>query len=82
MCVPSPWQPWPAATGPWGSPFLHEPRRGYAVSYVKAAVNLLGRLGAEGAGPVRPPLTDLPPEHREKLRATLEAVLARFPGSS
>ena len=54
-------------------------RRGYAVSYVKAAVNLLGLLGPDGAGPVRPPLTDLEPDHREKLRSVLDEVLSRFP---
>lgn len=53
--------------------------KGYAVSYVKAAVNLLGSLGPEGAGPVRPPLVDLPPDHLEQLRMVLDAVLTRYP---
>ncbi|MFN3648692.1 MAG: 5-dehydro-4-deoxyglucarate dehydratase [Armatimonadota bacterium] len=54
--------------------------KGYAVSYVKAAVNLLGSLGPEGAGPVRPPLVDLPPDHLAQLRQVLEAIRSRFPG--
>ncbi len=54
-------------------------RKGYAVAYVKAAVNLLGRLGPEGAGPVRPPLVDLPEEHRAQLRQVLDDMFARYP---
>lgn len=54
-------------------------RKGYAVAYVKAAVNLLGRLGPEGAGPVRPPLVDLTEEHRARLRQVLENLFARYP---
>lgn len=56
--------------------------RGYAVSYVKAAVNLLGLLGEEGAGPVRPPLVDLTPAHREQLRQALDGLFTRFPSPS
>lgn len=54
-------------------------RRGYAVSYVKAAVDLLGVLGPDGPGPVRPPLTDLTPEHRELLRAVLDDLFRHYP---
>lgn len=53
--------------------------KGYAVSYVKAAVNLLGSLGPEGAGPVRPPLVDLPPAHRAQLQQVLEEILRLYP---
>jgi 5-dehydro-4-deoxyglucarate dehydratase len=54
-------------------------RKGYAVSYVKAAVNLMGSLGPEGAGPVRPPLVDLPEEHRSQLKQVLDELFRRFP---
>jgi len=54
-------------------------RKGYAVAYVKAAVNLLGLLGPEGAGPVRPPLVDLDAEHRAALKRVLDGVLERYP---
>jgi 5-dehydro-4-deoxyglucarate dehydratase len=54
-------------------------RKGYAVSYVKAAVNLLGSLGPEGAGPVRPPLVDLDAEHRAQLQKVLQDVFERYP---
>lgn len=53
---------------------IRDLRRGYAVSYVKAAVNLLGLLGPEGAGPVRPPLIDLEQEHREPLKRLLSEL--------
>ncbi len=53
-------------------------RKGYAVSYVKAAVNLLGKLGPEGAGPVRPPLIDLEPEHRASLQQILANIETRY----
>jgi len=58
---------------------LRDLRKGYAVAYVKAAVNLLGLLGPEGAGPVRPPLVDLPEEHRAQLRAILDETLRLYP---
>ncbi len=54
-------------------------RKGYAVAYVKAAVNLTGLLGPEGAGPVRPPLIDLPPDHLELLRRVLDEAFREFP---
>jgi 5-dehydro-4-deoxyglucarate dehydratase len=54
-------------------------RKGYAVSYVKAAVNLVGLLGPEGAGPVRAPLIDLPEEHLAMLREVLATVAERYP---
>jgi 5-dehydro-4-deoxyglucarate dehydratase len=53
--------------------------KGYAVTYVKSAVNLLGLLGPNGAGPVRPPLTELTPAHREELQAVLSHLFERFP---
>lgn len=53
--------------------------KGYAVSYVKAAVNLLGSLGPEGAGPVRPPLVDLPEAHRAQLKQVLDDILRLYP---
>jgi 5-dehydro-4-deoxyglucarate dehydratase len=53
-------------------------RKGYAVSYVKAAVNILGMLGPEGAGPVRPPLVDLDVEHRAALEQVLREIGRRF----
>jgi 5-dehydro-4-deoxyglucarate dehydratase len=56
-------------------------RKGYAVAYVKAAVNLLGSLGPEGAGPVRPPLVDLPAEHRAMLESVLRDIRQRYPDS-
>lgn len=55
-------------------------RKGYAVSYVKAAVNLLGKLGPEGAGPVRPPLIDLEPDHRVALQKILADIQVRYGG--
>jgi 5-dehydro-4-deoxyglucarate dehydratase len=58
---------------------IRDLRKGYAVAYVKAAVNLLGGLGPEGAGPVRPPLVDLTPEHREQLRGVLAEALRLYP---
>jgi 5-dehydro-4-deoxyglucarate dehydratase len=53
---------------------IRDLRRGYAVAYVKAAVNQLGLLGPEGAGPVRPPLVDLEPQHHAALAALLATV--------
>jgi 5-dehydro-4-deoxyglucarate dehydratase len=43
---------------------------GYAVSIVKAGATLVGH----GAGPVRPPLTDLKPTEVEDLRALIERL--------
>jgi len=42
---------------------------GYAVSIVKAGIDLIGR----SAGPVRTPLTDILPHEREELAALIEA---------
>ncbi|MGV3722430.1 MAG: 5-dehydro-4-deoxyglucarate dehydratase [Actinomycetota bacterium] len=53
--------------------------KGYAVSYVKAAVNLLGSLGPEGAGPVRPPLVDLNEAQRSQLKQVLDQISERYP---
>jgi 5-dehydro-4-deoxyglucarate dehydratase len=58
---------------------IRDLRKGYAVSYVKAAVNLLGRLGPEGAGPVRPPLTDLDESQRAALKEVLDELFRRYP---
>lgn len=49
-------------------------RKGYAVAYVKAAVNLLGLLSPDGAGPVRPPLIDLEAEHCAALTEVLQSI--------
>jgi 5-dehydro-4-deoxyglucarate dehydratase len=54
-------------------------RKGYAVAYVKAAVNILGLLGPEGAGPVRPPLVDLDADHRAALERVLQQIRERYP---
>jgi 5-dehydro-4-deoxyglucarate dehydratase len=52
-------------------PYVRIRRRqpGYAVSIVKAGARVVGR----GAGPVRPPLSDLTEEEYEELRALIEA---------
>nr|WP_213979021.1 5-dehydro-4-deoxyglucarate dehydratase [Sphingomonas sp. dw_22] len=49
---------------------LRNTTRGYAVSIVKAGMNVIGRP----AGPVRPPLTDLTPAHLEQLAALIAGV--------
>lgn len=49
---------------------LRQRRRGYEVSVMKAAMELLGHP----AGPVRPPLADLSTEERAELRAILERL--------
>jgi 5-dehydro-4-deoxyglucarate dehydratase len=49
---------------------------GYAVSLVKAGVELAGHH----SGGVRPPLTDVAPDHREELARILAAGLAAVPG--
>ena len=46
---------------------------GYAVSIVKAGATIVGR----GAGPVRPPLTDLKPSEVEELRVLIEKLGAQ-----
>jgi 5-dehydro-4-deoxyglucarate dehydratase len=46
---------------------------GYAVSIVKAGATIVGR----GAGPVRPPLTDLKPAEVEELRVLIEKLGAQ-----
>jgi 5-dehydro-4-deoxyglucarate dehydratase len=51
---------------------------GYAVSLIKAGVELAGYP----AGGVRPPLTEVAPEHREELAGILAAGLAAVPKSS
>jgi 5-dehydro-4-deoxyglucarate dehydratase len=58
---------------------LRDRKRGYAISYVKAAVTLSGRLAPDGAGPVRPPVVDLSPSEVEELRAILAAISERWP---
>lgn len=52
---------------------LRVSRRGYEVAIVKEAMELLGRR----AGPVRPPLVNVAPADRERLRAALDAAGAR-----
>jgi 5-dehydro-4-deoxyglucarate dehydratase len=54
-------------------------RKGYAVSYVKAAVNLLGLLDPDGAGPVRPPLVDLDAAHQAALKQVLDDLFREYP---
>lgn len=56
---------------PWVD--VRDRRRGYAVSIVKAGLDVLGR----SAGPVRPPLVGLDPEERETLRAIVARAGAR-----
>ncbi len=53
-------------------PYLEIRNRGagYAVSIVKAGAKLVGR----GAGPVRPPLTDLKPDELEQLASLIAAL--------
>ena len=58
---------------------VRDRRRGYAVAYVKAALNLLGRPTPTGVGPVRPPLVDLEPAHLDELRAVLDRIAERYP---
>lgn len=58
---------------------LRDRKRGYAISYVKAAVTLTGRLTPDTAGPVRPPLVDLTPAEIQELRGVLDSVLQRWP---
>ncbi len=58
---------------------LRDRKRGHAISYVKAAVTLLGRLGPEGAGPVRPPVIELSAAEIEELRRVLDAIRDRWP---
>ena len=58
---------------------VRDRRKGYAVSYVKAALNILGRPTKEGVGPVRPPLTDLDANEREELGAILRRVQELYP---
>ncbi|HEY1665395.1 MAG TPA: 5-dehydro-4-deoxyglucarate dehydratase [Trebonia sp.] len=48
---------------------------GYAVSLIKAGVELAGHP----AGGVRPPLTNVPPAHRQELASILAAGLAAVP---
>jgi 5-dehydro-4-deoxyglucarate dehydratase len=51
---------------------------GYAVSLIKAGVELVGYA----SGGVRPPLTEVAPEHREELARILAAGLAAVPTSA
>jgi 5-dehydro-4-deoxyglucarate dehydratase len=59
---------------------VRDRRKGYAVSYVKAALNLLGRPTPAGVGSVRPPLVDLEPAHLEELRGVLRRIEDGYPG--
>ncbi len=58
---------------------VRDRRRGYAVAYVKAAMALLDLPGPGGPGPVRPPLIDVEPAHREELHRALQVILAHYP---
>jgi 5-dehydro-4-deoxyglucarate dehydratase len=58
---------------------VRDRRRGYAVAYVKAAMALLDLPEPGGPGPVRPPLIDVEPAHREELHRALQAILTRYP---
>jgi 5-dehydro-4-deoxyglucarate dehydratase len=53
--------------------------RGFAVSYVKAAMNLLRLPDERGVGSVRPPLIDLDAASREELDRSLRGILERYP---
>jgi 5-dehydro-4-deoxyglucarate dehydratase len=54
---------------------LRDREQGYAVSIVKAGLQVLGRP----AGPVRPPLTDLIPAELDELRVLVEKVAGSDP---
>ena len=58
---------------------VRDRRKGYAVSYVKAAMFLMGLPDPDGPGPVRPPLIDLEAPHREELLRALQAILEHYP---
>ncbi|MET0544025.1 MAG: 5-dehydro-4-deoxyglucarate dehydratase [Variovorax sp.] len=49
---------------------LRNRMQGYAVSIVKAGATIVGH----GAGPVRPPLTDLKPDEMETLKALIDTL--------
>ncbi|MCG5216340.1 5-dehydro-4-deoxyglucarate dehydratase [Streptosporangium sp. KLBMP 9127] len=51
---------------------LRQTTPGYAVSLVKAGLDIRGR----SAGPVRPPLAEVTPEHREQLARIIDRGLA------
>ena len=55
---------------------LRNRKRGYAVSIVKAGMRIAGR----SAGPVRPPLTDLPPAEMEELKTILHNAFSAHLG--
>jgi 5-dehydro-4-deoxyglucarate dehydratase len=57
---------------------LRDRGAGYAISLIKAGVELAGF----SAGGVRPPLTEVRPEHREELARILAAGLAAVPAAS
>ncbi|PRX47551.1 5-dehydro-4-deoxyglucarate dehydratase [Prauserella shujinwangii] len=57
---------------------LRHTTNGYAVSLVKAGLDIQGR----SAGPVRPPLVDTSPEHRAELARLLERGHAVVPDAS
>jgi 5-dehydro-4-deoxyglucarate dehydratase len=58
---------------------IRDRKRGHAISFVKAAVTLMGRLAPDGAGPVRPPVLDLTLAETDELRTALDAILQRWP---
>lgn len=57
---------------------LRDRGRGYAVSIVKAGVDVVGRRG----GPVRTPLTDLTAAEKNELKVLIEKAQARLPRHS
>lgn len=56
---------------------IRDYRKGYAVSYIKAAMTTFGR----SAGPVRPPLINLEPTHARELEDVLRQILTRWGAS-
>lgn len=58
---------------------IRDRKRGHAISFVKAAVTLMGRLTPDGAGPVRPPVIDLTSPEIEELRIILGRIQERWP---
>jgi 5-dehydro-4-deoxyglucarate dehydratase len=51
---------------------LRDREQGYAVSIIKAGVELIGRT----PGPLRPPLTDLKPQEKDLLHGLIERIAA------
>lgn len=58
---------------------IRDRKKGHAISYVKAAVTLTGRLAPHTAGPTRPPVIDLTPAELDELRVVLDSIRQRWP---